>query len=281
MTSVNQEPIMRKMMEKVKLTVRIGLSIVTALCLAGISGCADEESLWKQTESSNTISSYQQFIEQYPDSRHATESKRKIEYLSFEIASAKNNQEAYKEYLENYPAGAMAEEARAKLNAIKNERIAIENKAWSDAVQSNTFKDYAQFHKVYRSSRQNELRQKLLNLVVESNGLTYANGLTDHIAKLSASNAFEAHNIKIQYNNGSTVVIGAGGFFWPYSYSDGIYSTTFPLSSMTFGPELMYIFLSDAEKPLVFKADTQGLRRVSGTGTALVIEKDIKVHIYR
>jgi hypothetical protein len=255
----------------------------TAVCiLVFCTGCASEAGRWREAESANTTSAYEQFLRQYPDGTHASEAGTRLKCLrDFEDLKENESVSAYEDFLREYPDSALSTQARSRLDALKAQE-AKEMAAWETACKENSFKGYLQYHLDYGNARAHELRERLLSLIaqVDERGHAPAN-LSAHMPYLlSGANAMSCCNVSILFTNQSRMTL-RGGMFWPYS--DGEYRTTESLASICFGPRsvrVAYLFLPSAEAPFVFMADREGLHHVGGQGFVIVIEKDVKVYEY-
>ena len=60
-------------MEKLKITIVLS-------CLIFLLGCSNQESKWKETKATNTISAYETFMKKFPDSKYINDARQFVEY---------------------------------------------------------------------------------------------------------------------------------------------------------------------------------------------------------
>ncbi len=112
-----------------------------------LASCASDEQAWEDAVEENTIESYKEYLEKYPEGEYAQEAKDEIHELSeavaWEDAVEKNTVESYKEYLEKYPEGEYAQEAKDEIHELS------EAVAWEDAVEENTIESYKEYLEKY------------------------------------------------------------------------------------------------------------------------------------
>src|SRR3989339_104232 len=96
-----------------------------------------EDEQWQTTKNNNTTEAYEEFLGNFPTSKHTKEIKTILDSLRFKYARNSNTREAYEEYLVKYPNGVFHTEVRNKLDQIElmefnkvkqeNTKIAFEN----------------------------------------------------------------------------------------------------------------------------------------------------------
>ncbi|MCR9098995.1 MAG: SUMF1/EgtB/PvdO family nonheme iron enzyme [bacterium] len=107
----------------------LGLVSDDSAAKAGISKCEEklaelsESSAWSEARRRNTASSYESYLQDYPDGEHAREARSRLAELSelsaWSEAKAKNTVSSYESYLRDYPDGAHAREAHSRLEALR------------------------------------------------------------------------------------------------------------------------------------------------------------------
>jgi hypothetical protein len=105
------------------------LSLALVLILA--AGCATMQSRWKDAESINTVTAYEDFLRWYPSGELADKARTKLEALYLQKAKDTNTIEAYEMFLKRYPQSKFANEARLSLENLKSQLKAVENAARS------------------------------------------------------------------------------------------------------------------------------------------------------
>lgn len=97
------------------------LALVLALLLVG---CSREKSDWRSAQAADSPESYQQFIDQHPDSSHVATARERLQQLGEETdwraAAVSDNLQAYEQFLAQHPAGKWAKEARLRIDAFKS-----------------------------------------------------------------------------------------------------------------------------------------------------------------
>jgi len=118
------------------------------LALAVVAGCDRQESAWQEARDADTVSAYQAFIEEYPESAQAEQAEQRIRDLRrserWDQARDADSVEAYQEFLADFPDGPEADQARGRLADLERER------EWEDLRQSNdieALRDFAERHR--------------------------------------------------------------------------------------------------------------------------------------
>jgi len=244
---------------KKKRIFSIQLTIMCMLFLC--SSCRSIEDDWQEAQKVDTAKKYLEFVKKYPDTDYAAAASARIKFLQEDFQPKDRKKTERKSSISHF-----------KYNTSEA------NKAWEDACSSNTFEAYARFHRNFLTARPDELREKLLNLAATTNQTAGESYLTDHLAQLAASDKFAGHHVTVKFKASLLHLIDGVAL----QYSRGIYfMTNPPLSSLSFGPELIYLFLPDTGQRLIFESDTNGLHYISGTGIVLVSGKDFSVYIYQ
>ena len=93
-----------------------------------ISGCASEEDAWKEALESNTIESYEKFLEIFPDGDYAEEAL-------WQKADMVNTIDVYEKYMDKYPEGEYFSEAKKELSDLK----------WQKTLEEDTIESYEKY----------------------------------------------------------------------------------------------------------------------------------------
>ncbi|HEX6637541.1 MAG TPA: SPOR domain-containing protein [Steroidobacteraceae bacterium] len=97
--------------------------LVLALTLL-LGGCSREKSDWRSAQAADSPESYQQFIDEHPDSSHVATARERLQQLGEETdwraAAVSDNLQAYEQFLAQHPAGKWAKEARLRIDAFKS-----------------------------------------------------------------------------------------------------------------------------------------------------------------
>ncbi len=109
--------------------------------------------LWNQANEKNTISDYEQFVEQYPDSQYVEQAQKNIEKLYWLEISSKGNIEDVKKFIELYPDGEYVTEARNRFEYL----------IWDQASSQNDKEKIREYLRLYPSGRYIEQARDKLN----------------------------------------------------------------------------------------------------------------------
>lgn len=99
-------------------------SLVTlvALSLLALAGCSREKSDWRSAQAADSPESYQQFIDEHPDSSHVATARERLQQLAedkdWRAAAVTDTQQAYEQFLAQYPGGRWAKEARVRIDGF-------------------------------------------------------------------------------------------------------------------------------------------------------------------
>lgn len=98
---------------------RVALGIALACVLAG---CSREREDWRSAQTADTVESYEQFLQQHPDSARATEARGRVEQLvedrDWQAASTADAVAAYQQFLAQHPEGKWSQEARIRIENL-------------------------------------------------------------------------------------------------------------------------------------------------------------------
>src|SRR5579872_3812590 len=92
---------------------------LAAVVTFGVAGCSHEAADWKSATLANTSEAYQNFLQQYPRSREATEAqaraKQLIEARDWQNATDSNTREAYQQFMDQHPDSKWNQEAKIRV----------------------------------------------------------------------------------------------------------------------------------------------------------------------
>jgi hypothetical protein len=111
-----------------------------------VTACATIEDNWKSAKEINTVQSYVEFLDDYPESKYAQEARNKLEQAEWSAAKAKNSTIALRRFSEKYP------QSRYKDQAL----LMLQELAWSKAKKSDSVQAYSRFLRKYPNSRYKE-----------------------------------------------------------------------------------------------------------------------------
>ena len=113
--------------------ISYGLCWISVL---GLAACSSAQSDWQQSNASNTVSAYQEFLQKHPNTPQSVEAHHRIQSLldeeTWTRAQQVNTVQSYQEYIQEYPSGIHI--AQAKDNIASNERTT----AWLAASSTDT-----------------------------------------------------------------------------------------------------------------------------------------------
>lgn len=113
----------------------------------GLAACSSAQSDWQQTNASDTVSAYQEFLQKHPNTPQSVEARNRIHALLDEEAWTRarqvNTVQSYQNYLQEQPSGIHA--AEAKDNIASNERSV----AWLAASSTDTPESFEAFLQKY------------------------------------------------------------------------------------------------------------------------------------
>jgi hypothetical protein len=95
-----------------------------AIALLALAGCSRERSDWRSAQAADSPESYQQFIDEHPDSGHVATARERLLQLAEEkdwrAAAEADSAEAYRQFLALHPGGRWAKEARVRIDGFSS-----------------------------------------------------------------------------------------------------------------------------------------------------------------
>lgn len=96
---------------------------VSLLAVASaLGGCSREKSDWRSAQAADSSESYQEFIDEHPDSSHVATARERLLQLAEEkdwrAAAVADTREAYERFIAQYPGGKWAKEARVRIEGF-------------------------------------------------------------------------------------------------------------------------------------------------------------------
>jgi hypothetical protein len=96
------------------------LVTVFAISLLSLAGCSREKSDWRSAQAADTSESYQQFVDEHPESTLVTNARERLNQLAEEkdwrSAAVTDTAAAYQQFLAQYPQGKWAKEAQTRFD---------------------------------------------------------------------------------------------------------------------------------------------------------------------
>jgi len=136
------------------------------IAVALIAGCDTRQQDWEEARQADSLSAYQEFLEQYPDGEHADTARQRIaeirEQDAWETAHERDTREAYQAFVDEYPESTHAAQASSRINEL--ERAA----SWSRLQDSRDISELETFVRRYPDSEEaNVARERIEQLEAE------------------------------------------------------------------------------------------------------------------
>ena len=100
--------------------IAVSVAVFVAVSLLALAGCSREKSDWRSAQAADSPESYQQFIDEHPDSSQVATARERLQQLAEEkdwrAAAAVDTQRAYEQFLAQHPAGKWAKEAQVRID---------------------------------------------------------------------------------------------------------------------------------------------------------------------
>lgn len=117
------------------------LVTLVALSLLALTGCSREKSDWRSAQAADSPESYQQFVDEHPDSSHVATARERLQQLAedkdWRAAAATDTRQAYEQFFAQHPAGKWAKEAQVRIegfNAKGGDAVALPGDAATPAA---------------------------------------------------------------------------------------------------------------------------------------------------
>jgi hypothetical protein len=134
---------------------------VIALALATIPATRDELH-WRWASHQDGATSYESYLKDWPDGRHATEAQRRNDELAWAAARAANTISSYRNYSSAHPRGQHAQEADATAAALRTD-----NAPFDAALQTGTEASLRAFLAAYPGHAREASAQQTLTDITE------------------------------------------------------------------------------------------------------------------
>jgi hypothetical protein len=111
-------------MSRRALVIPVPISLLAAsllvVSLLALPGCSRERSDWRSAQAADSPESYQQFIDEHPDSSHVATARERMQQLGEEkdwrAAAEGDTLEAYQQFIAQHPGGKWAREAQVRID---------------------------------------------------------------------------------------------------------------------------------------------------------------------
>ena len=118
----------------------IPLSVLLAVSI--LAGCSREKGDWRSAQAADSPESYQQFIDEHPDSTHVATARERLSQLAEEkdwrAAAEVDTAESYQRFIAQYPAGKWVKEAQVRIDGFEAKAAAANAATASDASAGAT-----------------------------------------------------------------------------------------------------------------------------------------------
>jgi hypothetical protein len=96
------------------------LVIPFAVSMLALAGCSREKSDWRSAQAGDSPESYQQFIDENPESAYVSSARERLQQLAEEkdwrAAAEMDTLDAYHQFIAQYPSGKWVKEARVRID---------------------------------------------------------------------------------------------------------------------------------------------------------------------
>lgn len=129
--------------------------VICFLCTFSV--LCQSKKTWEQTQATNTIATYGEFIKKYPEGKYTNEAKFNLSSLEFNEAKKQNTISAYENFIKNTMDKQLVPEAQMQINKILEEQDAFER-----AKKSNSADTIVAFLKNYPQTNFKKEAEKLI-----------------------------------------------------------------------------------------------------------------------
>ncbi len=253
------------------------LLIPLLLCFLVFISCSGEKKDWKNAESENSITAYENYLKQYPQGKFADEARSRIETIHFEKAETANTIKAYDDFLKRYAEGDFADKARSKIEAISFDQAKAVNsvEAYEEFLERYSEGELADqarqtLEEIYPSfSKEKALRIESISSIVGKGEVAFTKGSRPNTFKITINATFPVVNGKTCMGCGAIVRIAPNLKVplkpWLMSIESQGQSVTFTNSSFEgpIPPEATE-FIVSGPQGATLKKEGKGFRLVEG-----------------
>lgn len=121
-----------------------------------------DERSWTNALSYHALWSFERYLETHPEGIHAVEAQDKIDEFNWEQAETDNTLESYQMYMKTFPRGCFIEEARKRLARLHHEQ---DEEDWQQARRFNSIQSYQRYVQLHPQGKYfAEAQSKIENL---------------------------------------------------------------------------------------------------------------------
>jgi cell division protein FtsN len=100
----------------------ISVPVLMAVAMLALAACSREKSDWRSAQAADSTESYQQFIDEHPDSSHVATARERLQQLAedkdWRAAAEADTREAYQHFIAQHPGGKWAKEAQVRIDGF-------------------------------------------------------------------------------------------------------------------------------------------------------------------
>lgn len=128
-------------------------------------GCSGSKEAWDNARRTDTIYSYEKYLEEYPNSDYSQEARnilgRLYEKVAWDKARYNDKISSYEEFIILFPKSELKKSALERINEIKIDRF------WEETRIRNTIEAYNDFILLYPNSKYESIAKEKLNTLIE------------------------------------------------------------------------------------------------------------------
>lgn len=108
---------------KLILNVSFFLSLILLISCGSQKGSSEEEQAWNETQQKNTLSAYDSFLADYPDTKKKDEVAQRREASLFGMATLDKTEYYLRKYLQEFPQGKRKKEVENELKKLEKSSV--------------------------------------------------------------------------------------------------------------------------------------------------------------
>ena len=175
--------------------ISLSATIILVLSIIFIPKIKENMS-WEKAVSINSMMSYQNYLDNYPEGKYLVEAENKIEYFIYEKAKKEDTEESYNMYLRKYPEGKWVTEIENRQEPKIWERINSKNNEYSynwylkkytlgsfHTVEAYKIREELIWQRLKNSNDKDKLRE-YLELYPQGKYAAYIEGRISYIQKI-------------------------------------------------------------------------------------------------
>ncbi len=137
------------------------LTAALLVAVVVIAGCDTRQRDWEEARQADSLSAYQEFLEQYPDGEHTEAARQRIveirEQDAWETARDRDTIEAYQTFVDDYPDSTHAAQAISRISELERAE------SWSRLQGSREASELEAFVRRYPDSTEADLARERID----------------------------------------------------------------------------------------------------------------------